>query len=132
MPITYSYHFPDYKKTDQFFDLDQFESQVFQRPFQYLSRLDQKRHLDDIRPHIPEGTQMDCLQILLRYCQEMCIVAVSLLVHTEGFRVVFIPIRGHLSVKLDTRCIARIKHRHEVISYKLPKLNMHAVVINHH
>lgn len=56
----------DYKTADQLFDLSEFRSPTFQRPFQYLLRLDQNGDLSSVRPQSPEGTQAACLQTLLR------------------------------------------------------------------
>ena len=55
-----------YRPEDQLFDLDMFQSPVFQRPFQYLLRLDRGHQLQDVNPHQVEGTEQDCLRILLR------------------------------------------------------------------
>lgn len=55
-----------YETTDQLFDLGQFRSSTFQRPFQYLLRLDQNANLSDVEPQTPEGTPQVCLQTLLR------------------------------------------------------------------
>ena len=52
---------------DQLFDLEMFQSPVFQRPFQYLLRLDTGRQLQDVNAHQVEGTEKDCLKVLLRY-----------------------------------------------------------------
>lgn len=56
----------DFKDSDQLFDDKQFRSEVFQRTFQYLFRLDQGRQLGDVSPHNAEGTPQTCLQTLLR------------------------------------------------------------------
>ncbi|XP_053396009.1 E3 ubiquitin-protein ligase rnf213-alpha-like [Mercenaria mercenaria] len=58
----------DFKESDQLFDEKQFRSSVFQRTFQYLLRLDQRRQLGDVQPHNPEGSPQTCLQTLLRHC----------------------------------------------------------------
>ncbi|XP_060597648.1 E3 ubiquitin-protein ligase rnf213-alpha-like, partial [Ruditapes philippinarum] len=57
-----------YKDSDQLFDEQQFRSPVFQRTFQYLLRLDQRRQLDDVQPDDPEEDPETCLQTLLRHC----------------------------------------------------------------
>ena len=55
-----------YQVEDQLFDRDMFQDKVFQRPFQYLLRLDTGRQLQDVNPGNVEGTEQDCLKILLR------------------------------------------------------------------
>ncbi|XP_053388233.1 E3 ubiquitin-protein ligase rnf213-alpha-like, partial [Mercenaria mercenaria] len=58
----------DHKESDQLFDEKLFRSPVFQRPFQYLLRLEQERNFQDVRPHNTEGTPMICLELLLSHC----------------------------------------------------------------
>ncbi|XP_053396356.1 E3 ubiquitin-protein ligase rnf213-alpha-like [Mercenaria mercenaria] len=58
----------DYKDSDQLFDEKLFRSAVFQRPFQYFMRLEQKKPLDDVRPYTAEGNPAICLELLLRNC----------------------------------------------------------------
>ncbi|XP_053396335.1 E3 ubiquitin-protein ligase rnf213-alpha-like isoform X2 [Mercenaria mercenaria] len=58
----------DFKESDQLFDEKQFRSSVFQRTFQYLLRLDQRKQLGDVQPYNPEGSPQTCLQTLLRHC----------------------------------------------------------------
>ncbi|XP_076109129.1 E3 ubiquitin-protein ligase rnf213-alpha-like [Mytilus galloprovincialis] len=61
--------FPDdFSETDLIFDEIEFASATYQRPYQYLSRLDGDEALTDINPEEPEGDREDCLQILLRHC----------------------------------------------------------------
>lgn len=59
--------FSDFKDLDQLFDKKQFESPVFQRPFQYLIRLDEGRSLTDVNPNRTEGSPKICLTTLLKY-----------------------------------------------------------------
>ena len=61
-----------YQPEDQLFDLDMFRSAVFQRPFQYLLRLDTGRQLQDVNPQQVEGTEQDCLRVLLRFGFQNC------------------------------------------------------------
>lgn len=49
------------------FDDIEFQGETFQRPYQYLKRLDSKAPLDDVDPTKPEDNHMKCLQVLLRY-----------------------------------------------------------------
>ncbi|XP_021342051.1 E3 ubiquitin-protein ligase rnf213-alpha-like, partial [Mizuhopecten yessoensis] len=58
----------DYADSDLLFDKQEFESPVFQRPYQYLRRLDERRGLADVSPYEPEGDQINCLQTFLRHC----------------------------------------------------------------
>ncbi|XP_053396017.1 E3 ubiquitin-protein ligase rnf213-alpha-like [Mercenaria mercenaria] len=58
----------DHKETDQLFDEDEYLSEKYQRPFQYLLRLTKKTSLENVHPDRPEGNQQMCLEILLRYC----------------------------------------------------------------
>ena len=48
------------------FDENEFVSGVFQRPYQYLSQLDENKDLTDIDPEKPEGDKKKCLLTLLR------------------------------------------------------------------
>ncbi|KAL4233165.1 hypothetical protein ACF0H5_007850 [Mactra antiquata] len=57
-----------HKYTDQLFDQKLCRSPMFQRPFQYLYRLQHGRQLTDVNPHIPEHDQYTCLNTLLRHC----------------------------------------------------------------
>ncbi|XP_071137105.1 E3 ubiquitin-protein ligase rnf213-alpha-like [Mytilus edulis] len=62
-------NFPDgFSETDLIFDETEYASEIFQRPYQYLSRLDGKKDLTGIDPEEPEGDRENCLQILLRHC----------------------------------------------------------------
>ena len=56
----------DYREEDQLFDIDMFRGPVFQRPFQYLLRLDTGRQLQDVNPNQVEGKEQECLRVLLR------------------------------------------------------------------
>ncbi|XP_052765375.1 E3 ubiquitin-protein ligase rnf213-alpha-like isoform X1 [Mya arenaria] len=55
-------------KTVQLFDEQEFRSDVFQRPFQYLKQIDEKVKMVDFNPISTVGTRQECLQILLRHC----------------------------------------------------------------
>ncbi|KAL3881511.1 hypothetical protein ACJMK2_027943, partial [Sinanodonta woodiana] len=58
----------DFKQEDPQFDLKEFTGDIFQRPYQYLSLLDQGRGVSDVDPSVPWGTPADCLKVLLRHC----------------------------------------------------------------
>ncbi|KAK3096790.1 hypothetical protein FSP39_003301 [Pinctada imbricata] len=58
----------DYQESDLLFDEKEFRGAVFQRPYQYLLRLDRRQNLSDVAPDRPEGDKVSCLQILLRHC----------------------------------------------------------------
>ncbi|KAL3881513.1 hypothetical protein ACJMK2_027945, partial [Sinanodonta woodiana] len=58
----------DFQKKDQHFDLKEFKSSIFQMPYQYLNRLDQKLRIDNVDPNVATGTPADCLKVLLRHC----------------------------------------------------------------
>ncbi|CAC5422256.1 RNF213 [Mytilus coruscus] len=58
----------DYHESDLVFDETEFTSAVFQRPFQYLRRLDEEEELADINLEEPEGDKQKCLVVLLRHC----------------------------------------------------------------
>ena len=58
---------PDYTDQDRLFDAQEFKSPTFQRPFQYLKRLDTNCKLNDVNAHIPEGDKKQCLTTLLKY-----------------------------------------------------------------
>ncbi|XP_034559632.1 E3 ubiquitin-protein ligase rnf213-alpha-like isoform X2 [Notolabrus celidotus] len=45
-----------------------FRSEVYQRPYQYLTRFHNNNSLDNFTYHGVEGTHAECLQILLIYC----------------------------------------------------------------
>nr|DBA30609.1 TPA: hypothetical protein GDO54_006568 [Pyxicephalus adspersus] len=51
-------------------DIDEFRSECFQRPYQYLIRFDQGQNLDEFvyREGHTEGDPENCLQIFLLYC----------------------------------------------------------------
>ena len=57
----------DYTDHDRLFDPIEFKSSTFQRPFQYLKRLDTNCRLDGVNPNKPDKDNKLCLQILLRY-----------------------------------------------------------------
>ncbi|XP_052808680.1 E3 ubiquitin-protein ligase rnf213-alpha-like isoform X1 [Mya arenaria] len=58
----------DFMPNDQLFDEQQFRSPVFQRTFQYLLRLDERKSLESVRPSEAEGDPKTCLDVLLRHC----------------------------------------------------------------
>ncbi|CAG2236708.1 RNF213 [Mytilus edulis] len=58
----------DFSDTDLIFDETEYASEIFQRPYQYLSRLDGNEALTGIDPDQPEGDRQNCLQTLLRHC----------------------------------------------------------------
>uniref|UniRef100_UPI0037E99DD8 E3 ubiquitin-protein ligase rnf213-alpha-like n=1 Tax=Semicossyphus pulcher TaxID=241346 RepID=UPI0037E99DD8 len=49
-------------------DDESFRSEVYQRPYQYLTRFHNKNNLDNFTYDGIEGTPAECLQILLIYC----------------------------------------------------------------
>lgn len=57
----------DYSESDRLFDQIEFQSTLFQRPYQYLKRHDTNSKLTDINPKIPEGNAAHCLTTLLRF-----------------------------------------------------------------
>ena len=57
---------PDYTDHDRLFDPIEFKSTTFQRPFQYLKRLDTNCKLNDVNTNVPEGDKKQCLNTLLR------------------------------------------------------------------
>ncbi|XP_056014152.1 E3 ubiquitin-protein ligase rnf213-alpha-like isoform X2 [Ostrea edulis] len=59
---------PDIGQNDLLFDNKEFRSNVFQRPFQYLYRLDMNRGLGDVDMRRTEGNPQTCLHTLLRHC----------------------------------------------------------------
>lgn len=62
--------FLDIGQNDLLFDNKEFRSNVFQRPFQYLYRLDMNRGLGDVDMRRTEGNPQTCLHTLLRYNAE--------------------------------------------------------------
>ncbi|XP_071112725.1 E3 ubiquitin-protein ligase rnf213-alpha-like isoform X2 [Haliotis cracherodii] len=58
----------DYSNNDRLFDDIEFQSQIYQRPFQYLKRLNTKANLAEINPAVPEGSHQECLNVLLQHC----------------------------------------------------------------
>ncbi|XP_071135692.1 E3 ubiquitin-protein ligase rnf213-alpha-like isoform X2 [Mytilus edulis] len=57
-----------FTERDRIFDRFEFESTTFQRPYQYLKRLDSDSSLHDVKPCLTEGDQIHCLETLLRHC----------------------------------------------------------------
>ncbi|WAR16700.1 R213A-like protein, partial [Mya arenaria] len=55
-------------KNVQRFDEQEFNSDVFQRPYHYLKRLDSKLNFKKFEPSTPKGNQAECLEIILRHC----------------------------------------------------------------
>ncbi|XP_041646892.1 E3 ubiquitin-protein ligase rnf213-alpha-like isoform X2 [Cheilinus undulatus] len=53
---------------DPLMDDEYFRSEVYQRPYQYLTRFHNKSNLDKFTYSGIEGTHAECLQILLIYC----------------------------------------------------------------
>nr|XP_039247899.1 E3 ubiquitin-protein ligase rnf213-alpha-like [Styela clava] len=49
-------------------DVEEFSSETFQRPYQYLLRHDNKQDLDLFAYSTPEGNQDNCIEVLLRHC----------------------------------------------------------------
>nr|XP_039257181.1 E3 ubiquitin-protein ligase rnf213-alpha-like [Styela clava] len=49
-------------------DVEEFSSETFQRPYQYLLRHDNKQDLDLFAYSTPEGNQDNCIKVLLRHC----------------------------------------------------------------
>ena len=62
----WSFCLTEFGQRDLLFDDQEFRSSVFQRPFQYLYRLDMNRGMADIDIRRIEGTPMTCLQTLLK------------------------------------------------------------------
>ncbi|XP_071137099.1 E3 ubiquitin-protein ligase rnf213-alpha-like [Mytilus edulis] len=58
----------DYTDHDRLFDGIEFKSPTFQRPYQYLKRLDTNCRLDDVNAQIPDGDKKQCLNTLLKHC----------------------------------------------------------------
>ncbi|XP_062574164.1 E3 ubiquitin-protein ligase rnf213-alpha-like [Saccostrea cucullata] len=60
----------DYKGSDLLFDEEEFRSEVFQRPYQYLTTLDPEspHTISDVNLNETFGTIGECLQTVLRYC----------------------------------------------------------------
>ena len=57
----------DYTDHDRLFDLKEFKSTTFQRPIQYLKRLDNDSSLMGVNPKKPEIDKEQCLSVLLKY-----------------------------------------------------------------
>ena len=53
---------------DQLMDEEEFKSDVFQRPFQYLSRDMKKQNLNKVNANNVEGTPLEMVTCLLQYC----------------------------------------------------------------
>ncbi|XP_077969852.1 E3 ubiquitin-protein ligase rnf213-alpha-like isoform X1 [Styela clava] len=49
-------------------DQKEFESESFQRPYQYLMRYDSHKDLDKYRYQNPSGSKKECIAVLLRHC----------------------------------------------------------------
>ncbi|VDI52691.1 Hypothetical predicted protein, partial [Mytilus galloprovincialis] len=65
----FAQHFPhDFSVTDLLFDENEYASETFQTPYQYLRCYDRKEDFTDIDPQRTEGYKEDCLKILLRHC----------------------------------------------------------------
>ncbi|KAK7488216.1 hypothetical protein BaRGS_00020523, partial [Batillaria attramentaria] len=61
---------PDYRNHDRLFDQQKFQSEVYQRPYQYLAAYDKGREPQPYnKKGAAVGTQNDCLTILLKYCK---------------------------------------------------------------
>ncbi|XP_071342169.1 E3 ubiquitin-protein ligase rnf213-alpha-like isoform X2 [Trachinotus anak] len=58
----------DMESADPLMDDECFRSEVYQRPYQYLTRFYNKKNLDNFTYHGSEGSHAECLQILLIYC----------------------------------------------------------------
>jgi len=54
------------KEYDQLMDNMEFQSAVFQRPFQYLLRFAQQRELRGIQVNVAHGTPEQCITALLQ------------------------------------------------------------------
>ncbi|KAM3618897.1 uncharacterized protein V6R79_000067 [Siganus canaliculatus] len=59
---------PDMDIDDPLMDDEWFQSEAYQRPYQYLTRFKDKSNLDTFTYQGVEGTHAECLQILLFYC----------------------------------------------------------------
>lgn len=55
-----------FKEHDRVFDIEKFKSTTFQRPYQYLKRLDANKELHDVKPDTVDGEPAHCLKTLLR------------------------------------------------------------------
>ncbi|XP_071122875.1 E3 ubiquitin-protein ligase RNF213-like [Mytilus edulis] len=58
----------DFTPHDRLFDKVEFRSTTFQRPYQYLKRLDTNCRLETVNSKFPEGDEKHCLDTLLRHC----------------------------------------------------------------
>nr|XP_034315108.1 E3 ubiquitin-protein ligase rnf213-alpha-like isoform X1 [Crassostrea gigas] len=56
-----------YRESDILFDQKEFESSIFQRPFQYLHQLEPDHTPEKVNADKPYGTPRSCLQILLKH-----------------------------------------------------------------
>uniref|UniRef100_UPI003AABD3E1 E3 ubiquitin-protein ligase rnf213-alpha n=1 Tax=Centroberyx gerrardi TaxID=166262 RepID=UPI003AABD3E1 len=56
---------------DPLMDNQEFRSEAFQRPYQYLTRFHNQGELDTFICHGVEGSHVECLQMLLMYCGMM-------------------------------------------------------------
>ncbi|XP_064171479.1 E3 ubiquitin-protein ligase rnf213-alpha-like isoform X3 [Anguilla rostrata] len=59
---------PSMKDEDPLMDDQEFRSEAFQRPYQYLTRFHNGISLDEFRYNGVEGTHVQCLQMLFVYC----------------------------------------------------------------
>ena len=50
----------------------EFQSAVFQRPFQYLQRFAQQKKLRGVEVNVPHGTPEQCITTLLQYGFTVC------------------------------------------------------------
>ncbi|KAK7494871.1 hypothetical protein BaRGS_00013998, partial [Batillaria attramentaria] len=57
-----------YQTYDQLFDDQEFRSETFQRPYQYLQRLDTNQQPQAFDHTANPGQKSDCLAVLLKYC----------------------------------------------------------------
>ncbi|XP_052062678.1 E3 ubiquitin-protein ligase rnf213-alpha-like isoform X2 [Mytilus californianus] len=58
----------DHTTHDRLFDRIEFQSATFQRPYQYLKRLDNNQKLDGVDPNKVEGDERNCLTVLISHC----------------------------------------------------------------
>jgi len=58
--------FNDWSEFDQLMDEEAYNSDIFQRPYQYLKRFSTGERLEGGTLHATEGAQAECLQCLLR------------------------------------------------------------------
>ncbi|VDI37174.1 Hypothetical predicted protein, partial [Mytilus galloprovincialis] len=58
----------DHTTHDRLFDNIEFQSDTFQRPYQYLKRLDNNQKFDGVDPDKVEGDERNCLTVLISHC----------------------------------------------------------------